>query len=146
VAALVGSLGVIGGVLAGVAGGCTSSDCTGGCDGGTVYPAWSEDEPVGDVETVEWKFEFDGDHYEITCTTGPEYPAPIPLGHGDQISCEGSWVHIGRDIGPMRVQARELGGRWSTDGWYEVVPDGGPDCGCTVFEVFVPIVYHHEDA
>lgn len=139
--ALAASLGVIAGAVAGATGGCTSSDCVDGCPGGTVYPAWREDDPLRDVETVEWKLEFDGDHYEITCTTGPEYPAPVPIGHGDQITCEATYVHISRNIGPMRIQARDREGRWSTDGWYEVVPNGGPDCGCSKFEVIVPIVY-----
>ena len=139
--ALAASLGVIGGAVAGATGGCTSNDCEGGSEGGSVHAAIREDEPVRDIETVEWKFEFEGDHYEITCTTGPEYPAQVPLGHGDRMSCEGTFVHIGRDVGPMRIQARDLEGRWSTDGWYEVVPGNVGECDCSLFNVVVPIVY-----
>lgn len=146
VAALVGSLGVIGGVLAGVAGGCTSNDCEGGCEGGEVYPAWREDDPVREIETVEWKFEFEGDHYEITCTTGPAPPAAVPIGHGNRIVCEGTWVHITRDVGRMRIQARDAEGRWSTDGWYEVVPGNVGECDCSLFHIIVPIAYRREDA
>lgn len=119
---------------------CASSPCE-DCPGGNIFLDLPEDDPYEGHGTVKWELDLDGDRYEMTCSSLPGVESSDRPEEGLALVCEGNRIVLGWDVDLLRVQAVEVNGQWSTNGWHEFRPGGGAPCRCSLFEVAVPIVY-----
>lgn len=123
--------------------GCDSTPCT-GCSGGQIAPDMPESDPYDGRATVKWELGLDGDRYVMTCSNERGVESSDRPVEGLALICDSAGIAVGFDVEVVRVRAREVHGRWSSEGWYEARPGAGDPCACSLFTVAVPIVYPAE--